>query len=367
VEAMLKHVVDCSRKSEGHYRCFECGNEEVIGRYHFDNCQKYHRVDRRATAVANIVSNSLKAVRRFSLSKKGNESTVGSESLTEQESLRSSFTVPKSPDAKVEPGPNAHIHEFPYESELYIPELDTTTRTNPNGIVPELQAVSNPAAVSTLAELEVQNLEWMSDTHYPQLSSEQDVSPFTPDLPLPLDDRYSPSGTLYYNDSQIANCDYNLHICRSNDHSNCSAWDAGSPCNGLPAYNAINSGSTEHHIPYCTLGSAAAETSGKGKFTNGSFQSASNSYIGQSYDAIPSSYTYGIARPNNDRFGREFSVTSPTSSPASHWLMSNMEVDKHREIFNETTESNFLFSKEDLFDIPSNGVEPGISVDTNSM
>jgi hypothetical protein len=50
---MLKHVYECLPLSKGLYRCFECRNEERIGKYHNNGCKVLHQSKGSFAKVAN--------------------------------------------------------------------------------------------------------------------------------------------------------------------------------------------------------------------------------------------------------------------------------------------------------------------------
>ena len=123
--AMFQHAHECLPVSKGTYRCFKCGNEERIGRYHTKICPEQSK-DRFAK-----LANSVRIIKRF----------ISRHSLKQRAQHLQPFDVPH-------PG----LAELHFDSFYPTPELDATyvdDRAEMSGI--------------GLSELEnVDDLRWMS-------------------------------------------------------------------------------------------------------------------------------------------------------------------------------------------------------------
>jgi hypothetical protein len=135
-ELMLRHVHTCPRLSKGHYRCFESGKEEQIGKCDTEGCQQLK---------GRIVS-AVNAVKRH-FSGRGSKSRQLIETCLQKE-------VNPQENLEVDPtwDPRPGITELSFEECAFYPEMGIPCKSVPHGLdqensgfgLPELGVTDNP-------------------------------------------------------------------------------------------------------------------------------------------------------------------------------------------------------------------------------
>ena len=138
-DEMQKHVLGCLQTSNGNYRCYMCGNEEKIGRYHVNECRD---VENHGGRLATTV-NRLRSVKRrlspwpqASKQEGGREPGYGHNFMSETSETLKHQGVSELPNSiSVKMSGVGHIPEMPTQ--------DATRRQNESAPV-ELQSNSVP-------------------------------------------------------------------------------------------------------------------------------------------------------------------------------------------------------------------------------